>query len=350
MPSRFQPRLVNGPFEDPGLFISFPFERRAMLFDLGDLSRLPPRDRLKISHVFVTHTHMDHFIGFDQLLRSILGRQKDLCLYGPAGFIANVEGKLAGYSWDLVDRFTSRLALHLTEVHADRRWHRSYHCGDGFAASADPVARPFDGRLYTEPGLQVEAAILQHSSPCLGLALSEGFHVNILRTGLEKLGLSPGPWIARFKAALYAQAHPQTEFTIEPGPTSAERTFEMGHLAQAIARITPGQKIAYVTDVGDTPATREAVVALAHDADQLFIEAAFLDRERERAAATHHLTARQAGELAALARVHRFTLFHFSPRYEGREVELAQEARQSFLVTKARTDAEQEARAVEYRT
>jgi ribonuclease Z len=94
MPALFQPRLVNGPFEDPGLFIPLQFERRAILFDLGDLSRLPPRDLLKISHVFVTHTHMDHFIGFDQLLRCILGREKDLFLYGPIGFIGNVEGTL----------------------------------------------------------------------------------------------------------------------------------------------------------------------------------------------------------------------------------------------------------------
>ena len=331
MPSLFQPRLVNGPFEDPGLFIPFQFERRAMLFDLGDLSRLPPRELLKISHVFVTHTHMDHFIGFDQLLRCVLGRQKDLCLYGPTGFIDNVEGKLAGYSWDLVDRFTCQLGLHLTEVHADRRLHRSYHCGDGFAATSDKVAQPFDGRLHTEPGLHVEAAILQHSIPCLGFALAERFHVNILKTGMEDLGLTPGPWIARFKAALYAEVHPQTEFNIERGPRGSERTFALGRLTQKIARITPGQKIAYVTDVGDTAATREAVVALAHDADQLFIEAAFLDRDRERAAATHHLTACQAGKLAALARVRRFTLFHFSPRYEGREAELLQEARAAYF-------------------
>lgn len=330
MPSLFQPRLVNGPFEDPGLFIPFQFERRAMLFDLGDLSRLPPRELLKITHVFVTHTHMDHFIGFDQLLRCVLGRQKDLCLYGPRGFIDNVEGKLAGYSWDLVDRFTCRLALHLTEVHADRLLRRSYHCGDGFAGAGDRLVQPFDGRLHAEPCLAVDAAILQHSIPCLGLSLAERFHVNILRTGLEELGLAPGPWISRFKAALYAQVDPQIEFTIEPGPRGAGGTFTVEHLTRKLARITPGQKIAYITDVGDTPATREVVAALARDADQLFIEAAFLERERERAAATHHLTARQAGELAALAQARRFTLFHFSPRYEGRAVELLLEARASY--------------------
>ena len=61
----FLPRLVNGPFEDPALFIPFQFERRALIFDLGDISRLAPRDLLKTSHAFVTHAHMDHFIGFD---------------------------------------------------------------------------------------------------------------------------------------------------------------------------------------------------------------------------------------------------------------------------------------------
>ena len=330
MPSLFQPRLINGPFEDPGLFIPFQVERRAMLFDLGDLSRLPPRELLKISHVFVTHTHMDHFIGFDQLLRCVLGRPKEVWLSGPRGFIDNAEGKLAGYSWDLVDRFTCRLTLHLTEVHPGRLLRRSYHCGDGFAGSGDRIEQPSDGRLLTEPCLAVDAAVLPHSIPCLGFALAERFHVNILKTGLADLGLAPGPWISRFKAALYERVPPQTEFTIEPGPQAAGGTFTVARLTQKLARITPGQKIAYITDVGDSAATREAVAALAREADQLFIEAAFLESERERAAATHHLTAQQAGELAALARVRRFTLFHFSPRYEGRAAALLQEAQTAY--------------------
>jgi ribonuclease Z len=65
MRTSFHPRLINDPFGDPGLFISFLYRRRALLFDLGDLHALAPRDMQKISHVIVTHAHMDHFIGFD---------------------------------------------------------------------------------------------------------------------------------------------------------------------------------------------------------------------------------------------------------------------------------------------
>ena len=37
MRSFLHPRLVNGPFDDPGLFLPFFFENRAMMFDLGSL-------------------------------------------------------------------------------------------------------------------------------------------------------------------------------------------------------------------------------------------------------------------------------------------------------------------------
>jgi ribonuclease Z len=61
------------------------FDRQALLFDLGDVSPLSARKLVRISDVFVTHRHMDHFSGFDRLLRFVLGRDQALNPYGPVG-------------------------------------------------------------------------------------------------------------------------------------------------------------------------------------------------------------------------------------------------------------------------
>ncbi len=71
----FEPRLVNEAFGEPGLYVDFRDERRALLFDLGDIRVLPPRKLMRLSHVFVTHAHMDHFAGFDHLLAFFVANQ-----------------------------------------------------------------------------------------------------------------------------------------------------------------------------------------------------------------------------------------------------------------------------------
>ena len=94
--------MVNSPFEDPSLFLRILRERRALLFDVGDISRLTPSELHKISDVFVTHTHIDHFIGFDRLLRAVLTRPTPLNVYGPDTIASEVAGKLKGYTWNLI--------------------------------------------------------------------------------------------------------------------------------------------------------------------------------------------------------------------------------------------------------
>ena len=330
MRPRFHPRLINGPFDDPGLYIPFFFENRAVLFDLGDIYALSPKDILKISHVFVSHTHMDHFIGFDRLLRLFLGREKQLSVYGPQGFLKNAEGKLAGYAWNLVENYPYRLTLQLTEVHSDLLITKTYRCRDKFLAREKTAERAFNGVLLEEAGFRVFGVILDHSLPCLGFSIHERFHVNIVREGLNALGLETGPWLSRFKQALYSQIDPDSDFEAEIEGQRQRRQFKLGELAEKIALITPGEKISYISDVAYSDANEEKIVEFAKDANHLFIEAAFLDKDRAMAKEKFHLTARQAGGLAAKSGAKQFTVFHFSPRYLGQESLLYQEATEAY--------------------
>jgi ribonuclease Z len=329
----FTPRLINDCFSDPGLFIPFLFEKRALMFDLGDLCALSSRDLLKVSHVFVTHTHMDHFIGFDTLLRVCLNRDKALHVFGPPGFFGHVEGRLSGYSWNLVHEYETQFTIRAHEVHPERVFSREYSCRSRFMPDEETLARPFSGLLMEEPAFSVHAELLDHRIPCLGLCLRENFYVNIIKEGLRDLGLPVGPWLNSFKAAIYRNMEPGEEFPVlwkEKGGGVQERRFIFEDLVEKIARISPGRKIAYITDVAAGGENRGKILKLVEGSDILFMEAAFLDAEKDQARKKFHLTAKEAGQLAREAGVRRLRIFHFSPRYRNRGAELEREAMEAF--------------------
>lgn len=329
----FHPRLINDPFSDPGLFIPFLFERRALLFDLGDLSNLSARDLLKVSHVFVTHTHMDHFIGFDTLLRLLLGRDKEIYLFGPSPFFQKVEAKLGGYTWNLIENYENILSINVTEITGGKGFIQRYESRNRFRHAEAPQEFTFDGNLLAEPSFSVDAALFDHKVDCLGLTLKENFSINIIKEGLRELELPVGPWLAEFKRAIYERYDPGQEFRVfwqDKDRKTGERYFTLDELKEKIARISPGQKITYITDIIGSPENIAKAVNLAMDSNHLFIEAPFLDNERDMARKKYHLTAKEAGLIAARARVKELTLFHFSPRYFNREKELFQEAMAAF--------------------
>ena len=328
MRSIFSPELVNGPFGDPGLLVDFRFESRALLIDLGDLAALPPKKILRISDVFVSHTHMDHFCGFDRLLRVSLGRDTALRLYGPPGFAAQVEHKLAAYTWNLVERYPGDFVIDVWEIDPGWQVHgRRLRCRDRFRPEPLGARQASGGVLLDEPAFRVKAALLDHGIPCLGLAVEEKSHVNVWKNRLTERGLPVGAWLKDLKDAVIREAPDETPVRAWWRDSSGdhERVFPLGVLKAEVLRLVPGEKIGYVTDVAFHEENCRRIVDLAAGATRLFIECAFLDEDAPLAAARSHLTARQAGQLARMCSAEFVTPFHFSPRYEGRGAELRAE-------------------------
>jgi len=333
----FHPALVNGPFGDPGLYIECLFEKRALLFDLGDVRALAPRKLLRVSDVFVSHMHMDHFFGFDWLLRICLGRERMMRLYGPPQFLARLEAKLSAYTWNLVARYGTDFTLVATEYDGSAARRARFRCQAAFRREQEEELAADDGVLLDEPAFRVRCALLDHDTPCLGFVLEEKQHVNIWKDRLEALGLPTGQWLRELKRAVLAGRPDSMPFRAwwKAEGIVHEKMIPLGELRRSILKTVPGQKIAYVTDVAYSETNAARIAALAESADLLFIESPFLDADAGQAARKFHLTARQAGFIARRAGVKVAIPFHFSPRYSEREQELRAEIAAAFAAAAA---------------
>jgi ribonuclease Z len=326
MKSSFRPALVNGPFQDCALYVALRWQGDALLFDLGRLDRLNPANCLRLSHVFVSHTHMDHFMGFDQLLRLTLPRDRELTVCGPPGLIDNIAGKLAGYTWNLTASYLFRLIV--IERHASHLARAGFRASSGFAREPLPDVPAPPGELVATPGFRIETTTLNHRIPCLAFAVVEPRHLNVRTDVLEARGYRPGPWLSRLKTAI--RAGDDAAGIVVP-TSSGTVTVDAGTLRHDLVDDQAGQRITYVVDTLFDAENAARIVELAAAADVFYCEARFLDVDRDEAEKRHHLTARQAGFLARAAGVRRLEVFHFSPRYQGMAQAFHLEARAEYV-------------------
>lgn len=311
--------MVNDPFGDPCVLVRLLREGRGLLFDAGALSSLSAGDMMKVSAVFVTHAHMDHFIGIDELFRNLLRRESPLLIFGPEDIIECVDGKLKGYTWNLIAKYPLKIEVFGIGERAVR--HSSFHASNRFKAVEQP-STDFNGLILEDLSFKVKALRLSHSIPVIAYSIEEEFHININKALLEGRGFSVGPWLSELKKA------------IRLGDDSRAIKVDGKELCLAelkdLADITRGQKISYLMDTAPLSTNIEKAVEFVRGSDILFCEAYFLERDRGLAEERHHLTAALAGEIARKAKVGALKIMHFSPRYRDCVEELYAEAEEAF--------------------
>ena len=151
---------------------------------------------------------------------------------------------------------------------------------------------------------------MEHGTPAVGWALVEEerlgrFDVEAARA----MGIPEGP--------LFGQLHRGLPVEVDGRVIRPE---------EVVGAPRPGRTVVYTGDTRPAATT----VEMAKDADALIHEATFADEESARARETYHTTARQAGELAREAGVHRLFLTHLSARYSEDPGALEAEARRAF--------------------
>ena len=150
-----------------------------------------------------------------------------------------------------------------------------------------------DGVIADVPAFRLEARALSHLVPTFGYRLTEPDGRRMLAEELAAMGIA-GPDIGRLQREGHLQAGGK-RITLDE-----------------VSEPRRGQRFAFVMD------TRlcDAAFELAQAADMLVCEATFADADADLAHDYGHLTAGQAGRIAAESGARLLVLTHFSQRYE----------------------------------
>ena len=250
-----------------------------LLFDCGEGTQqqlLRSVGLPELDAVFLTHYHLDHWLGLIGMVKTfdLRARERPLTLYGPPGLHALIEAMRP-----VIGRTGYPLRLAELEPHEEVRF-------GGYLVAAFPVDHRVTAYGYAfveddRPG-RFDAAAAR------ALGVPEGPDFGRLQRGEEVAGVRP---------------------------------------EQVVGPPRPGRRIVIS---GDTRPCQTTEV-YAHAADVLVHEATFLEDERARARETAHSTAAQAAEIARDAGVRLLALTHLSTRYFPRDVR--DEARATFPAT-----------------
>jgi ribonuclease Z len=239
-----------------------------ILFDCGEGTQqqlLRSVGLPELDVVFITHYHLDHWLGIIGILKTfdLRGRERPLTVYGPPGLRALLDAMRPAWG-----RVTYPLSLEELDPHEEVAF-------DGYVIAPFPV---------------------DHRVRAYGYAFAEDDRPGRFDAETAaRLGVTPGPDFGRLQAG-------ETVNGVTPD--------------QVLGEPRRGRRIVYSGDTAPCQATE----VFAHEADLLVHEATFLEDELARARETGHSTARQAAEVAGAAGVKLLALTHLSTRYFPRDV------------------------------
>lgn len=320
MPKPFrylEPTFFAGLFDDPLLLVRIRPSGRALLFDCGKVHHLAKRVFTSLDAVFISHAHMDHFMGMDSVIRHSHASPRTVEVFGPPGLSVRMAHKFACYDWNLADTFWGNFRV--SEV-SDREVTRTLYRGaEGFTARPDGVVSGAEV-LYGNRYLAVRAALCEHRIAVLAFRVTEG-EAFVLDDGrMAQAGVEKGNWLRTLERLFHTGDLGGTE-VFYPGRTGDGvrecRAPDAGALYRSICKHDEPASIGYLTDIGFSPENLERLTGLLSGVTLLVCECAFLAADQGKARLARHLCTADVNLILDRLRPRYFLPMHFSKSYQG---------------------------------
>lgn len=311
-----EPAFFSGLLDDPVLNVNIRPLGRGILIDCGRIHHLAKRVLKAVSAVFISHAHMDHFMGIDTFIRSIHVSPRTVDIFGPPGLADKMASRLAGYDWNLAEPYWCSLRVH--EVFPDSVCSWVFSGPDGFARQEENARKRRDRVIWRNRHLQVEAETCDHKIPTLVFRISELPSFQVDENKLAAEGIVRGPWLRTLRTMFALgnlENEPLTVLRRSGGAAVEEEVADAGKFYQRIRGERPPAAVGYVTDIAFTEDNLKKVLDLFQGVTLLICECSFLTADKDKARVSAHLCADDVNFLLNRLRPPFFLPMHLSKSY-----------------------------------
>lgn len=311
MKHNFTIKQVNSPFEDTAFFVRNVYKSEAFLFDCGRIGALSNSEVLSIKEIFISHTHIDHFYGFDRILRGTLLSGKKFRIFGPPGIIKNVRGKIDSYTWNLIKSYP--VSYEVVELNSEKKEYETagFSAADGFNMTKGSLKHE---DIVLTDGFRFDFDLFDHRVPSAGYRITEKEMVAVNKDAMAQKGYVSGKWLAELKSRILAD---DTRSDIAAMTQDGEKQVPVWQAAADFIEYVKPQSVTFITDIAPTLDNCEKAIKLAKDTTVLLIECVFLKEDVMHASHKKHLTMDLSKYIFRESNAAQTRFFHFAPRYDA---------------------------------
>ncbi|BDD06634.1 peptidase [Aureibacter tunicatorum] len=284
--------------------------------ECGEAKSLTVKECQNANAIFLSHTHIDHFVNFDTILRHQIGVGRKIVICGPEGIIGQVQSRLKSYCWNLIDE--NAIIYEVREIHKGGKI-KSAILKPPHWNQADEMAFS-SGRVFEEKDFYVEYEILDHKTDSIAYLFKGHDKVKINLPD----GYKGGKWIAELKQAF---ENNDRERLIKIGEEK-HKAKDLFHMIS----IQKGKRLGVIMDHLACPENHEKIKKKFTGCDDVIIESFYKDEDKELAEKNYHSYASMSGHIMKQCQVSKVVPVHFSRKYSVQEIdELIEEFNEAFI-------------------
>ncbi|WP_435262166.1 peptidase [Tenacibaculum sp. nBUS_03] len=274
--------------------------------ECGDASNLTVKEIQNTNAIFISHTHIDHFVNFDAIIRHQIGSQRRIVICGPKNIATQVQHRIKSYTWNLIEKET--IIYEIREMISDNEIHIYEIEPPIWELKKTSIEN--NNILYQENSFTVTGVLLDHKTPSLSYKFKEK---DTLKINLKNSSFKGGKWVNDLKNA-FLKKEKTIIINIEGNDYQSKDLFHLLYTQE-------GDSLGIIMDHAANFENHSKIKKHFFQSNKVYIECFYKNEDKEYAILNYHSYSEKSGEIMNISKINEAIPVHFSRKYNEQQID-----------------------------